>query len=344
MKKQICTILAAGMLCVLTACGETQSPGTVSSTAAEWTRHGYYADNSSNTLSIIWMEDVDEPGWYVGVMLGEYPDDGSYGGTVPQVGNSLHGTITDIDGKSLTVTVTEEGTDGMQMEVEGGETYHFSVLDLPAAEIFVTINTEGWGNIDYAEGEEAPEIDYENPYQSSQIALGEAATYTFAAWPKTGNVFVKWTKNGEDFSAEPQITVLLDESADYVAVFEADPDWVNPISPYVGSYQSGRTNAEVMAFMENEAWITISWAISSEEVTTWLIVGSLDPETGTITYSGSSKTNAVYDEEGNIKNEEQVYEDGTGTITFHEDGTFTWHEDQSETGEDLVFEPLPAQE
>lgn len=33
---------------------------------------------------------------------------------------------------------------------------------------------------------------------------------------------MKWTRNGEDYSLEPQITLLLDESADYVAVFEPD--------------------------------------------------------------------------------------------------------------------------
>jgi hypothetical protein len=39
---------------------------------------------------------------------------------------------------------------------------------------------------------------------------------------------------------------------------------------------------------------------------------------------------------------EEVYTDGTGTITFHDDGTFTWHEDQSEYGVDMLFEWVPA--
>ena len=51
----------------------------------------------------------------------------------------------------------------------------------------------------------------------------------------------------------------------------------------------------------------------------------------------------VYDENGEIKSEETVYEDGTGTIVFSMDGTFTWHEDQSEYGTDMVFEWLPVQ-
>ena len=57
----------------------------------------------------------------------------------------------------------------------------------------------------------------------------ERTAYTFAAAPEAGYVFVKWTKNGEDFSTEPVVSVQLDESADYVAVFEEDPDWQNPV-------------------------------------------------------------------------------------------------------------------
>ena len=82
------------------------------------------------------------------------------------------------------------------------------------------MNVEGWGYIAYAEGEEAPALDPEFPAQSAYIGLAEPAVHTFLAEPEAGNIFVKWTKNGEDFSTEPQITLLLDESAEYIAVFE----------------------------------------------------------------------------------------------------------------------------
>lgn len=55
------------------------------------------------------------------------------------------------------------------------------------------------GNIAYTEGTIAPETDAEYPAQSAQINPAEPATYTFLAEPKAGNLFVKWTKNGEDF-------------------------------------------------------------------------------------------------------------------------------------------------
>ena len=59
--------------------------------------------------------------------------------------------------------------------------------------------------------------------------------------------------------------------------------------------------------------------------------------------TGGKKKKYFYDEQGEIKSDESVYDDGTGTIAFHDDGTFTWHEDQSEYGVDMVFEWVPVQ-
>ena len=379
MKNILCFILCAALLFTLAACGaqtpaesvaqpaaapaeteqttapmeaeqttapaETEpaaAPSETEQTETEWTRAGYFADENENMISVTWMEDVDEPGWFVGVMIGELMG----GGTLPQEGNTLRGGLStwEEDSEPVGVTVSEEGEDGLLLVLDSGESYHFTPYDMPEATIVVTVNTEGWGNIDYAEGEEAPEIDTEWPSQSAYIGLAEPATHTFAAWPQTGNVFVKWTKDGEDFSTEPVITVLLDESADFVAVFEEDPGWQNPVMNFIGEYQSGRANALVECFGADEAWITIDWGSSAWEIARWIIVGRLDTETLTIEYSGVAKTIVTYDDSGEIVSQEPEYEDGTGTITFNDDGTFTWHEDQSEYETDMVFEWVPVQE
>ena len=219
MKRLICLLLCAAMLFTLAACGAA-TPAEPE--IKDWSRSGYFMDENNNMLSVTWMEDVDEPGWYVGVMIGEDFIEDSWGGTLAQEGNTLHGTLPTFGSRGdITVTVSEEGEDGLLLTVEGGETYHFKVWDIPEATIFVTINTEGFGGmIDYAEGENAPEIDPEMPFQSAQINLAEPATYTFIAAGEEGHAFVKWTKNGKDFSTEPVITVVLDETADFVAVFE----------------------------------------------------------------------------------------------------------------------------
>ena len=227
--------------------------------------------------------------------------------------------------------------------VEGGETYHFTSMGDMTASIIVTIGTEGFGMIGYEEGETVPELDPERPYQSAQVNLGDPATYTFAAAPEAGSMFVKWTKNGEDFSTEPVITVLLDESAEFVAVFEEDPGWQNPVMNFIGEYQSDRAHALVECSGTEDALITIEWGGSTSELARWDIFGRLNTETLTINYSGVTKSIVTYDDSGEIVSQEPEYEDGTGTITFNDDGTFTWHEDQSEYGVDMVFEWVPVQ-
>lgn len=354
MKKTICFILCTIMLFTVVACGteksensaeqQTAAPSEAEQASFEWTREGYFQDENENMLSVTWMEDIDEPGWYVGCMLGEDWIEDSWGGTLPQEGSTLHGALPSSGSKDdITVTVSEEGEDGLLLVVEGGETYHFTSMGDMTASIIVTIGTEGFGMIGYEEGETVPELDPEWPYQSAQVNLGDPATYTFAAAPEAGSMFVKWTKNGEDFSTEPVITVLLDESADFVAVFEEDPDWQNPVMNFIGEYQSGRAHALVECFDKQDAWITIEWGSSAWELARWDIVGKLDLDTLTIEYSGVTKSIVTYDDNGEVKSQEPEYEDGTGTITFNDDGTFTWHEDQSEYGVDMVFEWVPVQ-
>ena len=358
MIKKISILLVACMVITLAACGgkqeskptETQAPQSVETGAAvsekgDWTREGYYSNEDDYMLSITWMEDIDEPGWYVGCFLGDDPIEDSWGGTIPVEGNALKGEVTSSGEKDpLNITVTEEGEDGLQLEVEGGETYHFTHMEMQEASIIVTINVDGFGNIAYTEGEETPEVDPEYPFQSAQINLAEPATYTIIAWPDAGSRFVKWTKDGQDYSTDAQITVLLDESAEFIAVFEEDADWQNPVMNFVGEYQCDRAHAMVESFGNDEAWVSIDWGGSASEMAHWDIIGRLDTETLTINYSGCTKSIIVYDENGDPVDQETEYEDGTGTIVFNDDGTFTWHEDQSESDSDMVFEWIQAEE
>ena len=348
MKKTVCMLLALCMMFALCACGaqprmpaqETPAETPAEAEVKDWSRAGYFTDENENMISVTWMDDVDVPGWYVGVMIGDY-----WGGsTLAQEGNTLHGDLNAFDesAEPFVVTISEEGEDGLLMEVEGGESYHFKAYDMPTASIVVNVNTEGMGNIDWAEGETAPDIDTEYPYQSAYIGLAEPKVHTFVAWPQAGSLFVKWTKNGEDFSTEPVVTLLLDESADYVAVFEEDPDWQNPVMNFIGEYQCDRAHALVECFGYDEAWITIEWGGSAWELARWDIVGQLDTETLSIAYEGVSKTIITCDDKGEIVSQVPEYEDGTGSITFHNDGTFTWHEDQSAYGTDMVFEWVPV--
>ena len=130
-------------------------------------------------------------------------------------------------------------------------------------------------------------------------------------------------------------------------VFEWAPvtdeeDGQNPVMNFIGEYQCDRARALVECVGKEDAGITIEWGSSAWELARWSIVGTLDLDTLTVAYSGCTKEIVVYDENGEVESEETAYEDGTGTITFHDDGTFTWHEDQSEYGTDMVFEWAPV--
>ena len=339
MKKIVGMMLVLCMIFALAACGGAPAnpdQGQKQEEAKPWDVQGYFADQDENMLSVTLMEDVTDPGWYVGAVLGDF----SGGGMLKEGINCLHGELKSDDGtKSVVVTVTANGADGISVAVDGGETYTLPKYDMPEAKVSAHIDTEGMGNIAYAEGENIPEFDPESPYQSTVINLEAPATYTLAAEPQRGYVFVKWTKDGNDFSTEPIVRVNLDGEIHFVAVFEEDPDWQNPVMNFVGHYESGKLNANVEAFGAEDAWITIERPESDTNVTHWDIAGTLDGETLTMNYTGSAKQNFVYNENGEMTTQDFLYENGTGTIVFNaEKGTMTWHEDLSETGNDIIFD------
>ena len=92
----------------------------------------------------------------------------------------------------------------------------------PEVAATLMINTEGMGAIAYGlEGEEI-EFDEDFPKQSAIVNLTEPGTYVIKAKPDDGWKFVKWTKDGEDFSEETDITVEVTEDVEYIAVFNAE--------------------------------------------------------------------------------------------------------------------------
>ena len=353
-KMLICLMLAVCLIFALTACGSAGSNSipvpTAAPTAAEtpvpakeaslWPRTGYFTDRESNMLSIAWLDDTDTPGWYVGCLLGEDQTENAWSGMLSLKGGSLCGTLPSFgETEDLTITITEEGTDGLLLTVEGGEAYHFIPYRMADEAILVTFTADGQGSIYSTQGERTPDFDPDYACQSAQLSLSFPETYTFAARPDAGSRFVKWTKDGEDFSAETQITLQLAENAEYAAVFEEDPDWQNPVLNYAGQYRCGKTTAQVECSGSDAAQILIERSKGSE-TTYWIITGRFDADTLTIRYSGCTKAKVVYDDKGEAQSTDQEYENGAGTIVFSGDGDFTWREDQPEPGEELVFERL----
>ena len=216
MKKAIALILTLVMIVALGACGSKQeAPG---SAAAEWTREGAFEDADGNSLYLYPSEDENYEGWSASFMHGE----DMHGWFIQQEGDKLHGNlIPEFEEGEFIVTISEEGDDGVLLEVEGGESYHFTPMDVPEFSITMQINTEGLGEIAYAPEGEALEFETEFPVQSAVQNLEGPATYVLAAKPEDGWKFLKWTKDGEDFSTEEQITVDVAESVEFIAVFES---------------------------------------------------------------------------------------------------------------------------
>lgn len=238
MKKALCVLLALAMVFALAACGG--SGGSDDSGDFVWTREGYFSDENDNYLSITKSEDANNPGWAVSVMVG----DDIYGWYLQQDGKTLHGDLTgDQTGVDpFVITISEEGEDGVLLEVEGGESYHLTPYDIPEASITCYINIEGFGQIAYAEGDAEPEFDEEFPSQSAYLGLEGPETYTFAAKADEGWHFVKWTKDGEEFSRENPVTVELTDSAEYVAVFLQEGKTDEPVD-----LASVKTMADLMS-------------------------------------------------------------------------------------------------
>ena len=222
MKKLMYMMLAFVLAMGLAACGSGSGGGSESSDF-EWTRVGTFKDENSNYLLVTKPDDGEhDDQWAVSVLLA---DGNVHGWFLEQKGETLYGNLNseydDNDGDYI-VTLSEEGENGIMMEVEGGDTYHFAKEATPDYIGLLKINTEGVGTIAY--GPEGTEVEFEEDFPTQSVAENVAAptTYVIKAKPEEGWKFVKWTKNGEDFSTESEITVEVSEDVEYIAVFEVE--------------------------------------------------------------------------------------------------------------------------
>lgn len=218
--KRITALLITGLLLLslLAGCGGN-SKGSAADADFTWTREGSFEDADGNYLLLTPSDTEGYEGWAVTFMLGE----DVHGWIIEQEGKTLHGDLDYEDNSAFIVTISEEGEDGLLLETEDGDVYHFVPMNVPEASVIVNINTEGLGQIAYAPEGETPEFDEEYPTQSAQLNLESPETYVIAAKADAGWRFVKWTKDGEDFATDAEITVeLSEEHVEYVAVFEAE--------------------------------------------------------------------------------------------------------------------------
>ena len=132
MKKLLAIMLSLIMLFTLAACGAgakdpEPAPAPDPESDFQWTLEGFWEDGNDNYLSIMHSDEENLPEWYVNLSLG----DDMYGSFLDQEGEALHGDIgymADVKVDEFIVTITEEGEDGLLLETEAGDTYHFTLI------------------------------------------------------------------------------------------------------------------------------------------------------------------------------------------------------------------------
>jgi len=132
------------------------------------------------------------------------------------------------------------------------------------------------------------------------------------------------------------------ETAETAAAATAE-DGQNPVMNVIGDYQADRCSVHVEAKDKDGALITVHWGGSATESSEWTMSGTFDAEKLTVYYQDGVKKNVVYDADGKVTSEEEVYVGGHGTFTFNvENNTLTWEEDQEKIADGMVFEFVPV--
>ena len=116
-----------------------------------------------------------------------------------------------------------------------------------------------------------------------------------------------------------------------------EEDGQNPVMNFVGPYSSDRASMLVEAEGMTDAKITVSWASSASESSEWTMSGAFDADALTVSYDNCVRTDYVYNESGEVDSETVVYDNGTGTILFAEDGAITWIDDQDHVADGMTF-------
>ncbi|MCR4632686.1 MAG: hypothetical protein K5648_01000 [Erysipelotrichaceae bacterium] len=119
--------------------------------------------------------------------------------------------------------------------------------DVPAAEDYVAlqVSVEGIGHVAAAEGDQTPQIDPGFPTTFHALSLPKGSVVTLLAYKIEGDWdFVKWTKDGGTVSREEQLTVTVDEDAEYIAVFMMSGGYDGPS---VDKIEDAKTMGDILA-------------------------------------------------------------------------------------------------
>lgn len=120
---------------------------------------------------------------------------------------------------------------------------------------------------------------------------------------------------------------------------EPAEDGQNPAMNFIGNYSCDRANIIIEAEDSDGMSAFVTWGSSAWENSAWSMSGTFDAETLRFEYHDCVRTNYVYNEDGEIESEEEVYTGGHGFMFFTEGDplSLTWQDDQEKVADNLVF-------
>ena len=114
-----------------------------------------------------------------------------------------------------------------------------------------------------------------------------------------------------------------------------DENAENPVAKYAGQYYVGKGNLSISPEGADGAMIEVWWGSSAAEHSEWVMHGTFDESTMTITYSDCEKHDYTLNEDGEVEKDETAYSDGTGSIKINNENSITWIDDQDHIADDL---------
>lgn len=120
---------------------------------------------------------------------------------------------------------------------------------------------------------------------------------------------------------------------------------------FVGAWQDRVSQRATMNLLEQEYMsaytATISWGSSATETTVWTLPCAYDEQTHTLTYTGGTKENLTFSEDG-AETAETVWNDSEGTLRINDDGEIEWADSREEAAPSVrfvrVYSATPSQE
>ena len=116
-------------------------------------------------------------------------------------------------------------------------------------------------------------------------------------------------------------------------------DGQNPAMNFIGNYQCDRANVLIGAMDEDGMTATVTWGGSAWDNSVWMMNGTFNADELTFEYHDCVRTNYVYDDNGEVVSQEDVYTGGHGFMFFTEGDplSLTWQDDQENVAENMVF-------